>query len=98
MLASGTNSSCSVLSPITLPSWEHVAHIAEELSDSGFDVAFGEGDETDAYKKQPILPAHAFYRLSHYRARMAGGLDLRRLLSFLAQSRRLFITTLFRAY
>ena len=60
LLASGTNSSCSVLSPITLPSWEHVAHIAAELALSGHDIAFGKGDESDAYKKQPMKPPDAF--------------------------------------
>ena len=60
LLASGTNSSCSVLSPITIPSWEHVAQISSELSHRGLDLAFGKGDESDAYKKQPIFPAGAF--------------------------------------
>ena len=60
LLASGTNSSCSVLSPITLPSWEHVARIAADLAHSGHDIVFGKGDESDAYKKQPMKPADAF--------------------------------------
>ena len=57
--ASLTNRACSVLSPITLPSWEHLSRIASELSSAHRDLALGKGDESDAYKKQPLTPADA---------------------------------------
>ena len=53
--ASLTNSSCSVLTPISLPSWEHLAQACLLVADSGTDWSLGKGDESDAYKKQPLL-------------------------------------------
>ena len=55
--ASLTNKACSALSPITLPTWEHVAQISSALALSRRPLALGEADESDAYKKQPLCPA-----------------------------------------
>ena len=57
--ASLTNRACSVLSPITLPTWEHVAQISSELALSRRPLALGKADESDAYKKQPLSPSDA---------------------------------------
>ena len=55
--ASLTNSSCTVLTPISLPSWEHLAQACLHIANSGVDWSLGKGDESDAYKKQPLSPA-----------------------------------------
>ena len=57
--ASLTNRACSVLSPITLPTWEHIAQISSELALSRRAIALGKADESDAYKKQPLSPSDA---------------------------------------
>ena len=54
--ASLTNRACSVTSPITLPSWEHLSRISSDLSTSHRNLALGKGGESDAYKKLPLSP------------------------------------------
>ena len=52
--ASLTNKACSAVTPITLPSWEHIAQITLELIPCGRSLALGKADESDAYKKLPL--------------------------------------------
>ena len=52
--ASLTNRSCMVLTPISLPSWEHIAQACLDIAQSNCDWSLGKGDESDAYKKQPL--------------------------------------------
>ena len=58
--ASETNRSCKAIAPISLPSWEHVAQISNDLLKSGRGLAFGKADESDAYKKLPLKAPDAF--------------------------------------
>ena len=57
--ASLTNRACQVITPISLPSWEHLAQACLLISNSAHDWSLGKGDESDAYKKQPLSPSDA---------------------------------------
>ena len=57
--ASLTNRACQVITPISLPSWEHLAQACLLISNSAHDWSLGKGDESDAYKKQPLAPSDA---------------------------------------
>ena len=57
--ASLTNRACKVITPISLPSWEHLAQACILLSDSRHEWSLGKGDESDAYKKQPLRSSDA---------------------------------------
>lgn len=59
LIQSLTNRACSVLTPIALLSWCHVAHISTLLSAARRPLALGKAGESEDYKKKPPLPADA---------------------------------------
>lgn len=48
-----------VMTPITLPTWGHLAQMAKQVPPSGFDWAFIKGDHASAYKQLPLDPRYA---------------------------------------
>ena len=48
-----------VLTPITLPIWDHLAQMAQRVCSSPNERAFLEGDRVPAYKQFPIDPKFA---------------------------------------
>ena len=46
--------SCSAVSPITLPSWDHIARISPDLSVPRRPLALGMSDESDACENRPL--------------------------------------------
>ena len=53
------NLACSVWTPITLPTWDHIAQSALDLRKRKLDWEFTKEDHASAYKNLPLLPEHA---------------------------------------
>ena len=49
----------TALTPITLPTWGHLAKIAKNIHHTNTDSAFIKGDRAFAYKQLPIDPRYA---------------------------------------
>ena len=49
----------SVMTPITLPNWGHMAQMAKRVHNSGIDWEFLKGDRESAYKQLPLGPRYA---------------------------------------
>ena len=51
---------CTIaLTPITLPTWDHLAQIAKRVHHANTDWAFLKGDHASAYKQLPLVPRYA---------------------------------------
>ena len=57
--ASIANRPCKAITPISPPSWGHIAQSCLLISDSRYDWSLGKGDESGACKKQPLRPSDA---------------------------------------
>ena len=53
------NSRTAILSPITLPTWDHLAQMGRSVFSSVMDWGFLKGDHASAYKQLPIDPSYA---------------------------------------
>ena len=63
-----TNSACSVLTPIKLVSWDHLAQLCRRSCDKSRDWALFKADHEAAYKQLPLRPqdqAYAIIALKH---------------------------------
>lgn len=56
-----TNETCYITTPITLPSWDHIASAARILAANKKQWAFGKIDHRDAYKALPLKPSEACF-------------------------------------
>ena len=54
-----TNVCTAILTPITLPTWDHLSEIAKALYHTFRGWSFIKGDHASAYKQLPLDPAHA---------------------------------------
>ena len=55
---STTNAYCSVRTPIKLPTWDHLAQMAANVTKTDRKWGFFKADHESAYKMLPIKPAH----------------------------------------
>ena len=55
---STANAYCSVRTPIKLPTWDHLAQMAENVSNSDRKWGFFKADHESAYKMLPLKPGH----------------------------------------
>lgn len=58
--AAETNWPRSVFAPISPPSWERVAQIPNDMDGARRALSLGNADESDAYKKLPLIPSDSF--------------------------------------
>ena len=54
-----TNVCTAILTPITIPTWDHLSEIAKAIYHTFRDWAFIKGDHASAYKQLPLDPSHA---------------------------------------
>ena len=54
-----TNVCTAILTPITLPTWDHLSEIAKAVYSTSRDWSFIKGDHASAYKQLPLDPTHA---------------------------------------
>ena len=52
------NDFCVVATPISLPSWDHVAECVRRVSHTNSDIHFAVADQWAAYKCEPLRPDH----------------------------------------
>ena len=53
------NLGTSAMTPITLPTWGHMAQVAKRVHTSGMEWAFLKGDRASEYKQLPLGPKYA---------------------------------------
>ena len=66
------NTCTAILTPITLPTWDHIRQMAKSIVSAAQDWVFTKGDHASAYKQLPIAPEYANLSVAALRGPASG--------------------------